>query len=147
MTFSSPEHLRIIRYGLVGVLGALMQITALWLWVDILGLREHYLWGVVVGFSLALAATFPLQKYWSFQDASHHAAPRQFISNTVIALCSVCLNLLFLSGAKMVLENMQVDFFHVWYVVAQAGIVVVIAGLSFVSNRFLTFKNVPSDNL
>ncbi len=140
MTFS-PGIMRMIRYAIVGVTGAIIQMVSLWLWVGVFDLQDQYLWGIVIGFCLALAVTFPLQKYWSFQDSSRAAAPRQFVSYTLIALCSVCLNVLFQSAAKTVLEHMHADFFHVWYLTTQAVIVVVLAGLSFFTNRLLTFKD------
>lgn len=129
-----------MRYGITGVFGALVQVFALWLWVGVLGLRDHYLWGVVVGFCSALAITFPLQKYWSFRDRVHHKAPRQFVWYTLIALASLFLNTASLSVAKIILESARVDFFHMWYLVAEMIIVLTVAGLSFLTNRAITFQ-------
>lgn len=128
-----------IKYGIVGLTGALLQVAMLFVWVSILGLRAHYIWGVVIGFLVALSLTFPLQKLWTFQDTSRKKAPLQFVSYTIIAIISLGLNTGALSLIKRVLENMHIDFFQFWYLVAEAGIVVCIAAMSFLCNRFFTF--------
>lgn len=135
---------RIVRYGIVGASGALLQIVALWVWVSVLDMREYYLAGVWIGFCLALALTFPLQKFWTFKDTTPRTR-RQFFSYTVIALCTLTANTLLLSLAKTVLESMQVDFFRMWYLIADAGIVGVIALISFLLNRGFTFRAVSEE--
>ncbi|MBM3261070.1 GtrA family protein [Candidatus Kaiserbacteria bacterium] len=136
-----PEKYRLlVRYGITGVFGAFVQVCTLWAWVALLGLREQYLWGVVVGFCTALAITFPLQKYWSFRDGAHHRAPRQFVWYTLIALASLFINTFSLSVTKTILESTHVDFFRIWYLVAETIIVSGVALLSFLINRAITFR-------
>ena len=55
MAALSVEPALLVRYLLTGGAGALVQVTVLWLWVAIFGLREQYLWGVAIGFGCALA--------------------------------------------------------------------------------------------
>jgi putative flippase GtrA len=147
MTDLIPEkYFLLIRYGIIGVFGAFVQVFTLWLWVSVLGLRDQYLWGVVVGFCTALAITFPLQKYWSFRDGAHHKAPRQFFWYTMIALASLFINTFSLSVTKVLLENAQIDFFRIWYLVAETVIVSGVALLSFLTNRAITFKSTHDKN-
>lgn len=147
MTGLIPEkYFLLIRYGIIGVFGAFIQVFGLWLWVGVFGLRDHYLWGVVVAFCCALAITFPLQKYWSFRDGAHHKVPRQFFWYTMIALASLFINTFSLSVTKVLLENAQIDFFRIWYLVAETIIVSGVALLSFLTNRAITFRRASEES-
>lgn len=130
----------LVRYGIVGATGGLIQISVLYFWVDVLRLEAQYLIGAVLGFCAALLVTFTLQKYWTFRDHTHTEVQRQFTTYTFIALSSLGLNILLLHSSKIVLEHFGLDFFQVWYLVAQISIVVLLAGISFLANYFLTFR-------
>ena len=130
------------RYVIVGLIGALIQTTTLYVWVDVFGLHDTYLVGVVVGFCVALAVTFTLQKYWTFRDGVHERTPRQLFWYTSIALVSVALNALLLALAKATFESVGLDFFHGWYLAAQICVTGLVALSSFLANRTITFKDV-----
>ena len=134
-----------VRYGLVGVLGGLIQTLSLYIWVDVLKLRDSYLWGVVVGFCIALATTFALQKWWTFRDHSSHRTSRQFVMYTLIALGSVFLNSGLLRVSKSLFDAAGLDFFGGWYLVAEVFIVAVVALLSFFANAVLSFERERRD--
>ncbi len=137
----------IVRYGVSGVVGAVVQISSLYFWVSVLGLRTHYLWGVVVAFCLAVVVAFLLQKYWTFADrVHHHMLPRQFVIYALTALGSLACNTLFMHITKVVLESRQIDFFDTWYLVAQAVIIFIAAIFSFLVNYFITFKKGKTRN-
>ncbi len=130
----------LVRYGVVGVAGGLLQTLTLYLWVGVLGLQNHYLVGAVVGFCIALAVTFVLQKYWTFGHREHTRVHTEFITYTSIALASLGLNVVFQHLAKTLLEQRGFDFFNVWYLVAQVVSIGILAGLSFMANYFFTFR-------
>lgn len=130
----------LLRYGVVGVLGGVIQTTALYIWVELLHLQAHYLIGATAGFCLALAVTFTLQKYWTFKDFLHTQVKRQFFSYTFIALINLGLNASLLYLSKLVLEALGLNFFHIWYLMAQVSIIVILAALSFIANYFITFR-------
>lgn len=129
----------LVRYGVVGLTGGLLQITTLYLWVDVYNLKTQYLLGATVGFCIALAATFTLQKYWTFKDRSSRTS-RQFVLYTSIALTNLGLTTLLLPLGKFVLESFGLDFFHLWYLGVQGVVIALLAALSFLANYFLTFK-------
>ena len=103
------------RYALSGVTGGLIQLATLYVWVDIGKLEEWYLGGVITGFVLALAATFILQKFWTFRDRNSTRAPMQFLFYASVALSGLALNALILSTARHVFESFSMDFFNGWY--------------------------------
>lgn len=124
----------IIRYAISGAVGALIQIATLAFWVEVVhkGNEGEYLDGVVVGFLIALAVTFTLQKYWTFKDASSSRAKRQFALYTFFALGNLAAN----AGLMYLL----VDVFGFWYLGANVMTVGCVAILSFLANRYLTFR-------
>ncbi len=130
----------LLRYGVVGVSGGLIQTTTLYIWVELLHLQAHYLVGATVGFCLALAVTFTLQKYWTFRDYAREQLHKQFSLYTFIALINLGLNVSLLHLAKVLLEALGLNFFHVWYLMAQVSIIVILAALSFIANYFITFR-------
>ncbi len=132
-----------IRYGISGVVGAFIQTSTLFVWVSLLGFKDQYLWGVVIGFSIAVVVSFVLQKYWTFRDYAHHMAPRQLAFYSVFSLVSLGLNASLLHLSKIILEGLGFDFFHVWYIGAQILIILIVAVISFLSNRYITFRSVP----
>jgi putative flippase GtrA len=132
----------LIRYGISGVIGALVQTLTLYIWVTVLGLRDHYLWGLVVGFCVTLLISFSLQKYWTFADKVHSRLPRQFMFYTVTALGSLGLNSILLYASKQIVEGWGFDFFDKWYLLAQIIIIFMVAVCSFLVNYFVTFKEV-----
>ena len=46
----------LLRYAITGATGGVLQTFWLYVWVSLLGLRDYYLWGLVVGFCLILGA-------------------------------------------------------------------------------------------
>jgi putative flippase GtrA len=135
----------LIRYGISGVIGAMVQTFVLYIWVSVLGLKDHYLWGLVVGFCITLLISFSLQKYWTFADKVHSRLPRQFMFYTITALGSLVLNTILLYASKQMLEGWGFDFFDKWYLVAQIVIMFIVALCSFLVNYFVTFKEVKKD--
>ena len=51
----------LLRYGITGVAGGVIQIAFLYVWVSFLGLQNSYLVGLVFGFIIALVVSFLLQ--------------------------------------------------------------------------------------
>ena len=138
----------LLRYGITGVIGGVLQTFWLYVWVSLLGLRDYYLWGLVVGFCLILGVTFNLQKHWTFKGRSHqHRTHRQLLLYGLTALSGLGLNTVLLFLSKRILEGLGFDFFHVWYLLAQVVIIFVVAFASFVTNYFVTFKEVKNDRV
>jgi len=121
------------RYGIAGLIGGLIQEGTLYLWVEIFGKEEYYLLGVVFGFCAALAIVFPIQKYWTFRDDTTHRTRTQFIAYGMIALGSLLANVL--------LMHLFVEYMGIGIYIAQALTIVLVAGASFLLNRFITFRS------
>ncbi|KND50756.1 MAG: hypothetical protein ABA06_04700 [Parcubacteria bacterium C7867-001] len=133
--------LLIIRYGVAGVCGIVVQVGAFYVWISILGLAAHYLLGSAVALGFALLTTFGIQKYWTFKDTTHDRIHLQFATYFGIALGNLGISTGLIHLAKLGAEALGVDFFGGWYyVAAQGAIVVFVAFLSFLANYYITFK-------
>ncbi|OGG41018.1 hypothetical protein A2118_02110, partial [Candidatus Kaiserbacteria bacterium GWA2_50_9] len=114
------EKFRLItRYGISGATAAAIQIVGLYIWVSVLGLTRQYLLGVVIAYCVALFVAFIMQKYWTFRDYSRDLIVKQVFWYTAISLGNLGLNALILHTSKVVLESNGLNFFQVWYLVAQ----------------------------
>ncbi len=130
--YASHAHLlQVVRYGVSGITGGLVQVAFLYVFVDWLTL--WYINGVVLAFSISLVCTFVLQKFWTFQDYSVDSIKRQSYLYILIALGALMLNI--------VSMYTLVDLFHFWHIGAQVVVVLLVGTLTFLMNRMFTFKN------
>jgi len=131
----------LVRYGISGLTGGAIQVISLYIWITLLGFESTYLLGLGLGFVIALIVAFILQKYWAFRDTVSSRAPHQLFSYSVVAVLGLVLNTVLLSGAKGVIEWSSLDFFHGWYLIAQAVIVCIVSVFNFSMNFLFTFRH------
>lgn len=134
------RHSLILRYGISGAAGIIIQTAALYIWVSILGLHKLYLLGVVTGFLLAVTIAFLLQKYWTFRNRDSRRLHMQFGLYALVALGNIIATALILEGARTLFSIFGIDFFHIWYVVVELAAVSLTAVGSFIANYFITFR-------
>jgi putative flippase GtrA len=132
--------LLLVRYAISGVIGIFVQTSILFVWVSVLGLRDQYLVGSMVGLLVALCVAFTLQKYWTFRDMTHHTVHIQFAMYAVIALINLALNTALLHLSKIFIDSLGLNFFHVWYLICQVIVLGFVAAVSFFANYFFTFR-------
>jgi putative flippase GtrA len=145
---ANRKHIYLLtRYGVSGIIGALIQIVSLYVWVSLLGFEHTYLLGLVLGFILALIATFLLQKYWAFKDTESKSIPHQLLYYSLVAVSGLALNALLLAGAKLLLTSYSVDFFHGWYLMVQTLITGLVAVFNFSLNYWITFSKARQERL
>lgn len=137
----------LLRYAASGVIGGAIQVLFLFLWVSILGLEETYLLGLVLGFVMALATTFALQKYWAFRDFESSRASRQLLSYSAVAVSGLALNSVLLAGTKVLADWLGLDFFKGWYLMAQIVITGAVAVYNFALNYAFTFRQARQQRL
>jgi putative flippase GtrA len=137
----------LVRYGITGVAGGVIQTLFLYVWVTLFGFEKTYLLGLIFGFILALIVTFLLQKYWTFRDRESKHIPHQLLLYSTVALSGLALNAVLLAGAKAFFSWIGVDFFHVWYLIVQVGIFFVVSAFNLCMNFLVTFRHARQKNL
>lgn len=135
------RFLFLARVGASGFVGGAIQVLFLFIWVTVLGLESTYLFGLIIGFIVALIAAFTLQKYWAFRDFEPSRTSHQLLSYSAVAVSGLALNTALLSGAKILFDWFSLDFFHGWYLIVQIGITSVVSAFNFSLNFFFTFRH------
>ena len=128
----------LLKYAVTGATGGVIQVGILAWWVEMVfhGDPLKYRGGVILGFCAALAITFTMQKFWTFQSRDYTGAPRQFVLYSLIAMGSLICNerLMFFFVERM----------GMWYIAAQLITIAIVAGISFMLNYGFTFRSPSS---
>jgi putative flippase GtrA len=137
----------LMRYGISGVTGAVIQVLSLYLWVTVLGLERTYLLGLVLGFIIALIVAFSLQKYWAFRDSESNHIHHQLVKYTIVALSGLALNALLLEGANILFSSLSLNFFQGWYLIVQVISIGIVSVFNFLMNYIFTFSRAREQKL
>lgn len=73
---TSPRRERLVRFFLVGVTAATVQLALLWLFVDIGGV--NYLLGAFVAIEITILFQYVLNNAWTFHR-SRHSSMREYL--------------------------------------------------------------------
>ncbi|OMC66567.1 hypothetical protein BK126_21465 [Paenibacillus sp. FSL H7-0326] len=129
------NYLELLKYGVVGVLGAGIHFFTMVLCVEVFGISS--LISSVIGFSLSLVISFILNYKWTFsnrvdpQDGNHNRTT-YFIKYVVVSLSGLLVNLI-----TIYLMN---DVFLIWYVYAQLTASFIVPIHNYFLNKFWTFN-------
>jgi putative flippase GtrA/glycosyltransferase involved in cell wall biosynthesis len=120
-----------VRYFLCGITSAALNILALYIFTDIVGI--WYLYSSVMAFFVSLVVSFTLQKFVVFKDMKTGGMHYQFSKFSIALLLGVTTN--------TVVMFVCVDVFGIWYILAQvvAGFFVMIQ--NFTLYKFFIFNN------
>lgn len=126
---------QVFRYIVVGALGTAAHLAVLALAV------EYYRLGVVVatvaGFLAALAVSYGLNHYWTFQSQRHPAS-------SFWRYLLVCLSGLLLNTAMV---YTMVEYFGWWYLTAQLCVILVVPTSNYLLNKYWAFNpNTPKSH-
>jgi putative flippase GtrA len=92
----------------------------------------HYAISSTLAFIVAVCVGFTLQKFWTFGDPSLTQVHRQAMQYLVLALVNLVIN------ASLML--FMVEVFHVWYIISQVVVCVVLGANNFLMYNLLIFK-------
>lgn len=112
---------KIIRYFISGSTAALVNIAVLFICVEYLHI--WYIAGTCIAFVFGLTTSYTLQKFWTFKDNSREDMHMQFLWFTAFAIIML--------GLNAFLMYVLVDRAHLWYILAQAISIALIAFLNF----------------
>ncbi|MBU4142565.1 GtrA family protein [Patescibacteria group bacterium] len=120
----------IVKFIISGGTAALTNLSLFYFFTDILGI--WYLLSSVLSFVVSFFVSFYLQKFWTFGDTNKEALYKQMVLYLLMAFFNLIIN----TAAMYVL----VDFFKVWYMLAQFFITAIIALWNFIVYKFFIFK-------
>jgi len=114
---------RVVRFLFSGGLAAAANIIPLFVLVHFFYI--WYLLAAVVAFITAVAVSFMMQKFFTFNDYTREKIKQQTVLYLGIQIFNLCLNTLFM--------YIGVDLLHIHYILAQ----VLISGMMAVYNFFV----------
>lgn len=130
------RHKSVVKFIFAGSSAAAVDLLFLYLFHGL------FKWGLVLSTSLAFIlsfiVSFTLQKFWTFRNYSQKKIPVQFvlyIANAVIGLN--------LNGIMM---HYSVNKMHVWYLLAQILVNVIIGFYNFFIYKFIVFRHQKNEN-
>jgi putative flippase GtrA len=121
----------IIRYGISGVAAIFANIATLYAATHFFGI--WYIWSAFIAFVVSIAVGFTLQKYWTFRNASSGRTHKEIANYFLIAVIGNLLGIAFL--------YIFTAIFGIWYLYSQVIGLGIVALLSFIANKNLTFQN------
>lgn len=122
---------RILRYAVVGVLGTAIHfgvLVALVEWAAVDAVLAS-----AVGFFVTLMVSYVLNHRWTFESrAPHGAAFGRYAAVSLLGL-----------GLNSLIMYLAVHIFGLWYILAQALVVIVVPAVNYLLNRSWTFGARP----
>lgn len=125
---------RISKFGVSGGVSAISNIVILFILSNFIGL--WYLTASVISFIISSLLNFYMQKKWVFGDNNHDHIDvvRQMMYFYIMAIINIIINI--------ALMYAFVDYFGIYYILAQAITLIILASLNFFCyGRFIFKKN------
>lgn len=119
----------VVRFIISGGIGASTDICILYVLNSIFGI--YYLLSAILAFLVAFCVSFVLHKFWTY--ASHEESThRQVVLYFGSSFFGLCLNTL--------LMYIFVDHFHIYVILSQVFVGIIVAFFSFFLTRRFVFK-------
>jgi putative flippase GtrA len=119
------------RYLLAGSTAVAVNLVVLHVLTEWLHL--YYVVSSATAFVASISLGFVLQKYWTFRDRSTELLRRQASLFFAVGLMNLLLG--------PALLYVAVEYVGLWYMAAQAMVLMLLAAESFLINRYVTFRN------
>jgi len=121
-----------LRYAIVGVLGTAIHFGVLAALVEFGGVEPVL--ASAAGFIVTLIVSYVLNHRWTFASpARHRTAFARYTAVSVLGL-----------GLNSLIMYLAVHVFGLWYILAQALVVMVVPAVNYLLNRSWTFKSARS---
>ncbi|TBL69298.1 GtrA family protein [Paenibacillus thalictri] len=121
-------RLRMLKYGVVGLLGTLLHFALLYVLAD--AFRMEPVLASAIGFVIVLFVSYALNKYWTFQ--SSETGIGSFVKYTVVSVAGLLLNIGVMYTAVHILQ------WH--YLIGQSLVILVVPCSNFIFNYYWTFR-------
>ncbi|PZE20808.1 GtrA family protein [Paenibacillus xerothermodurans] len=126
---------RMLKYGIVGVLGTAIHFISLIWFVELCYLDPVL--SSALGFGIVVIVSYYLNKTWTFQ--SNNRVVNEFVKYLVTSCIGLLLNVLIM--------HVSISIFNLGYLLSQLIVTMVIPITNFVLNNAWTFKKqIPSQN-
>jgi len=136
MKLTLESFKQMVRYGVVGVLGASIHFGTVILLVEVF--KQNPVYSSAFGFSLVVVISYLLNKHWTFKIVSKEKSYR-FLKYLVVSGLGFAIN--------VSIMYYSVNIAHWSYILGQSIVTVVIPVSNFTLNKFWTFSDSGSPGL
>ena len=120
-----------MRYAVVGVIGTAIHFGVLAVLVELAALDAVL--ASAAGFLVTLMVSYVLNHRWTFESSAPHGAT--FGRYAAVSLLGL--------GLNSMIMYLAVNIFGLWYILAQALVVIVVPAVNYTLNRSWTFRSHP----
>lgn len=118
--FQRVENRQIVRFAITGGFGILIYLASLYF------LTEAGVWYILsafIAFIIYFGISFPVQKFWVFQNMEREYLNQQLILYSVVAGLNWIINTFLLYRI--------VEYFHLWYFGVQLTLTITVSPIAF----------------
>lgn len=133
LRMDTPKQLA--KHVIVGFSGAVINVSIMYLMTDLLG--SHYLFSAIIAFLVSTLNSFMLNKIWTYK---HHQGcyKKQVFRYLLTSSFGLAINL--------VLLPILVEYFDLWYLMAQTVTIIQLGLFSFFINKYWIFCPIIEEN-
>ena len=124
------KYEQVLKYLIAGGSAFAVNIVTLYVLTDVL--HVYYLLSTVGAFLTSFGVSFVLQKVWTFRELSRDNLHVQLPLYLLMQLTNL--------GLNTMLMYVFVEYLHLWYILSQAIIAILIAIATFFINKAYIFK-------
>ena len=122
---------RVIKFALVGGMGALVQLASLQLFRQLLGGEQWYELAVFLSIETAIVSNFILNNIWTFKDKKLEPAqvPKKFLAFNLSSFGSIVIQMVLATAGKAWIGIIPLFTVPFTAIVIDSGLVFVVAGI------------------
>ncbi len=128
--FSKSFFMQVSKFVIVGGLGALLNISILFVLTEVF--KVFYLISEIIAFIFSALQNYLLNKIWTFKEKLKNTIIQKWVKYFIISTISLLVNLSIL--------YILVEFFDFWYLFAEIGAIMFSFVINFIGNKIWTFK-------
>lgn len=128
--------IKFIKFAIVGAIGTFINLGVLFLFADIFGV--YYIISEVIAFYISVLNNYLLNKVWTFKEKIKERTLVKYIQYLIINILSLLINI-------SVLYTL-VEFFNVWYILAEFFAIICAFLVNFIGNVLWTFRKREKEN-
>ena len=134
--YSKDSTKQMIKFAIVGAIGTIVNLSILFISTEFFSI--YYIISEIIAFFCALINNYILNKIWTFKEKVKYKVIRKYFQYFSITLIALVVNLIILF--------ILVEFFNMWYILAE--IVAILGGflINFSGSKFWTFNETIIDD-
>jgi putative flippase GtrA len=148
---SKRERVRFLKFGFVGITGAIVDFGVMNLMRIVVGLP--LVWSQVISFMVAVVNNFLWNRFWTYPDSRSKAPYRQLLQFFLINLVGILVRTPLVTWFdRLILNFLDNNPFELPlknYIISQnialTGAILIVLLWNFFANRYWTYSDVPKE--